>query len=104
MRPGGRVGLVQPQSVLAARDAAGVRRSLAAGCSLESLWASDRPVFEGTSVLTCAVVLRAGGTQPRDQLRQRIAVQLDGDPASAQRSLRAREQVGEHLGRRLRLR
>ncbi|WP_203231302.1 HsdM family class I SAM-dependent methyltransferase [Nocardioides caldifontis] len=63
VRPGGRIGLVQPQSLLAARDAAGVRRALAAGCALESVWASDRPVFEGTPVLTCAPVLRTATPQ-----------------------------------------
>ncbi len=62
VRPGGRVALVQPQSLLAARDAAGVRARLAAVASLDSLWASDRPVFDA-GVLTCAPVLRVGGAQ-----------------------------------------
>lgn len=61
-RLGGRIGLVQPQSLLAARDAAGVRRFLSDTCSLESLWASAEPVFEAR-VLTCAPVLRNGGGQ-----------------------------------------
>ncbi len=56
-RPGGRVALVQPQSLLAARDAAGVRRDLAATCALVHLWACDRPLFDAR-VLTCAPVLR----------------------------------------------
>jgi hypothetical protein len=62
VRDGGRVALVQPQSLLAARDAAGVRRHLAASCSLEHLWASDTPVFDA-HVLTCAPVLRKGAGQ-----------------------------------------
>jgi hypothetical protein len=62
VRPGGRVALVQPQSVLVARDAAGVRRQLVDRCSLEALWASDEPVFDA-SVLTCAPVLRRGAGQ-----------------------------------------
>ena len=62
VRPGGGVALVQPQSFLAARDAAGVRERLARDCSLESLWASDQPVFDA-SVLTCAPVLRRGAAQ-----------------------------------------
>jgi hypothetical protein len=62
VRDGGRVGLVQPQSVLAARDAAGVRRHLAATCSLEHLWASESAVFDA-GVLTCALVLRTGVAQ-----------------------------------------
>ena len=61
-RPGGRVALVQPQSFLAARDAAAVRGELAATCALESLWASDEPVFDA-GVLACAVVLRRGAEQ-----------------------------------------
>jgi SAM-dependent methyltransferase len=64
VREGGRVGLVQPLSVLAARDAAPVRDQLAAEGSVVSLWASDRPAFPGTPVLTCAPVWergRAGG-------------------------------------------
>jgi hypothetical protein len=64
VRPGGRVALVQPQSLLAARDAAGVRRHLVATCSLDSLWASGEPVFDA-GVLTCAPVLRKGGAQLR---------------------------------------
>ena len=62
VRAGGRVALVQPQSLLAARDASGIRRQLAERCSLEALWASDQPVFDA-SVLTCAPVLRRGGAQ-----------------------------------------
>ena len=62
VRPGGRVALVQPQSLLAARDAASVRADVGARCALESLWASDSPVF-AARVLTCAPVLRRGGHQ-----------------------------------------
>jgi hypothetical protein len=62
VRPGGRIGLVQPQSLLAARDAAGVRRYLADTCALEGLWASDTSVFDAR-VLTCAPVLRRGAVQ-----------------------------------------
>jgi SAM-dependent methyltransferase len=60
VRDGGRVGLVQPLSVLAARDAAPVREALDRDGCLVSLWASDRPVFEGTPVLTCAPVWERG--------------------------------------------
>ncbi len=60
VRDGGRVGLVQPLSVLAARDAAPVRAALDRDGSLISLWASDRPVFDGTPVLTCAPVWERG--------------------------------------------
>lgn len=60
VRDGGRVGLVQPLSVLAARDAAPVRAALDRDGALVSLWASDRPVFPGTPVLTCAPVWERG--------------------------------------------
>ncbi|HET9422428.1 MAG TPA: hypothetical protein VFO49_14910, partial [Nocardioides sp.] len=60
VRVGGRVGLVQPLSVLAARDAAPVREALDREGGLVSLWASDRPVFDGTPVLTCAPVWERG--------------------------------------------
>ena len=60
VRDGGRVGLVQPLSVLAARDAAPVREALDRDGGLVSLWASDQPVFEGTPVLTCAPVWERG--------------------------------------------
>ncbi len=64
VRPGGWIGLVQPQSLLATRDTGRLRADLATTCSLESLWASDRPVFDA-GVLTCAPVLRRGGVQGR---------------------------------------
>ena len=57
VRPGGRVALVQPVSLLAARDAAGVRQRLADTCVLESLWTSTGRAFDA-SVNTCAPVLR----------------------------------------------
>ncbi len=62
VREGGRVGLVQPQSLLAARDSGRVRASVSSTCALESLWASDVPVFDA-GVLTCAPVLRRGAEQ-----------------------------------------
>ena len=55
--PGGRVALVQPSSLLAARDAAGIRARLAETCVLESLWSSEGRAFDA-SVHTCAPVLR----------------------------------------------
>lgn len=54
--PGGRVVLVQPQSLVAARDAAAVRRALEGRTRLHSLWVERRPVF-GTAVRVCAPVV-----------------------------------------------
>ena len=65
-RPGGRVVLVQPQSVLAARDAAAVRR----GLDLEGLWLADEPVFEA-SVRVCAPVVHVGERPHRKVQRWR---------------------------------
>lgn len=85
VRPGGRVGLVQPQSLLAARDAAGVRAYVAGSCALEAIWASDVPVF-AAHVLTCAPVLQRAAPQGPvrrfhgpafDELEPRSAPELD---------------------------
>jgi len=69
-RAGGRLGFVLPQSVLAARDAAGVRREALARARLERLWAADGHVFAGANVYVCVPTFRAveerdddGGTE-----------------------------------------
>ncbi len=73
VRDGGRVGLVQPLSVLAARDAAPVRAALDRDGGLVSLWASDRPVFDGTPVLTCAPVWERGRAGSGEEWSARAA-------------------------------
>lgn len=60
--PGGVVALVQPLSVLATRDAGPVRAAVAARGAVIDFWCSDRPVFDGTPVLTCVPVVRLGRT------------------------------------------
>ena len=55
----GRVGLVQPESLLAADGATALRRALAARSTIESLWVAGEKIF-GANVLTCFVVLRNG--------------------------------------------
>ncbi|MEQ6899478.1 class I SAM-dependent methyltransferase [Nocardioides sp. YIM 152588] len=62
VRPGGIVALVQPLSVLAARDAGPVRAGVAERGAVVDFWCHERPVFEGTPVLTCVPVVRAGAT------------------------------------------
>src|SRR3954447_17034666 len=63
VRSGGRVVLVQPHSVVAARDAAPVRDAI--GPALEGLWWCDELMFEA-SVRVCAPVLgRASGSVRR---------------------------------------
>lgn len=60
--PGGVVALVQPLSVLGARDAGPVREQVAASGAVTDLWVTDRPVFRGTAVLACVPVVRVGAT------------------------------------------
>ncbi|KRA32609.1 MULTISPECIES: N-6 DNA methylase [unclassified Nocardioides] len=57
---GGVVALVQPLSVLAVRDAGAVRSAVAARGAVTDFWCSNRPVFDGTPVLTCVPVVRVG--------------------------------------------
>lgn len=64
--PGGVVALVQPLSVLAARDAGPVRRAVAERGALTDFWCSARPVFDGTPVLTCVPVVRIGAGPATD--------------------------------------
>lgn len=64
--PGGTVALVQPISVLAARDAGPVRAAVAERGAITDFWCSDRPVFEGTTVLTCVPVVRVGAAPATD--------------------------------------
>lgn len=58
VRPGGRVTLIQPVSVVAARDAAAVRSTLASRATLQDLWVEDptRPAFTA-AVQVCAPLL-----------------------------------------------
>ncbi|MGH9117254.1 MAG: HsdM family class I SAM-dependent methyltransferase [Acidimicrobiales bacterium] len=65
VRPGGRVVLVQPQSLLAARDASVVRRR----STLEGLWLTDRPVFDA-AVRVCAPVIRVADDPPHRTVRR----------------------------------
>ena len=65
--PGGYVGLVQPQSVLAARDAGRIRRALTQSAALTAIWASPTPVFDA-SVLTCALTFHVGCAQGAVQI------------------------------------
>jgi len=58
--PGSTVALVQPQSVLAGRDTAGLRAHLASTAPLRALWAAREAVFDA-GVRSCAVVLDVSG-------------------------------------------
>jgi hypothetical protein len=56
-RPGGRVALVQPRSVAAARDAAGLRDAVDTVAELRQLWVEPRQSFTA-SVHVCAPILQ----------------------------------------------
>ncbi len=56
VRPGGRVVLVEPQSIVAARDADAVRRAVDRQASLRDLWVDEGRVFDA-AVRVCAPVL-----------------------------------------------
>src|SRR5690606_38646040 len=56
VRPGGRVVMVEPQSVVAARDAEAVRRALDDRADLRDLWRDDKRIF-AAAVRVCAPVL-----------------------------------------------
>jgi len=56
LRPGGRVVLVQPQSVVAARDAEAVRDAVTARAGLRDMWIDGEQVFTA-AVRVCAPVL-----------------------------------------------
>ncbi|MFN7146746.1 MAG: Eco57I restriction-modification methylase domain-containing protein, partial [Myxococcota bacterium] len=58
LRPGGRLGMVQPQSTLAAKDARGVRAALATLAPPTHVWWAGAHVFAGISVYVAALVLR----------------------------------------------
>ncbi|MGZ4682873.1 MAG: N-6 DNA methylase [Acidimicrobiales bacterium] len=58
--PGGRVAMIQPESVLSARDAGPARRALRERASLVGLWWAGEPVFDA-GVRVCAPVLEIRG-------------------------------------------
>lgn len=58
-RPGGRVALLQPQSVLGARDASGVRAAVAARGRLSGVWVPADPGFDA-AVDVCVPLIEVG--------------------------------------------
>lgn len=58
---GGRVLLIQPQSVAGARDAQAVRVEVQRRAVLEGMWSAPGKVFPDTAVRVCAPLLRIGG-------------------------------------------
>ncbi len=66
LSPGGRLALVQPLSVLGARDAAHARRAAVAGGRLHGLWVAPDPVF-AAAARTCAPVIELAQPEPPRQ-------------------------------------
>jgi hypothetical protein len=66
LEPGGRAALIQPQSLLGARDAGGVRAAVDELADVVDLWVEGDATFDG-AVPVCAPVLRRrpAGTPPR---------------------------------------
>lgn len=91
-REGGRVAMVQPQSVLSARDARPARNEVLARGTPESLWVAGERVFDAM-VLVCVPSIRIGGPR-RGTLSRSVGadfrpvadVPLDGDDLLAAES------------------
>ena len=65
LAPGGRLALLQPQSILGSRDARAIRTALLDRCSLTDLWISNERMFEDASVYVCLPVLERARTEIR---------------------------------------
>jgi SAM-dependent methyltransferase len=65
-RPGGRIGVVLPQSVLASRDAESVRVAADEAAAITWSWWSPRPVF-AAQVFVCALVLERGAGRRQER-------------------------------------
>jgi hypothetical protein len=80
VRPGGRVVLVEPQSLVAARDAAAVRAAVDRHAVLRDLWLDEGRVFRA-AVRVCAPVLelRADGASQPDPPAVSAAVRASAD-------------------------
>jgi hypothetical protein len=77
---GGHLVLVQPQSFLAARDAAPVRRTILVQCALRSLWVSNEHVFEDAAVYVCAPTLWRDGPR-RGELARSVTARFEALPS-----------------------
>lgn len=78
-RPGGYIGMVQPQSLLAAQDNAAIRLALAEQGSLSWLGYPGAFVFDDADVLVCAVAMQRGGPRA-PQLTRAAGAELDPLP------------------------
>ncbi len=74
-RAGGRAALVQPQSILTSRDAAGVRREIMKRGVISDIWLADEHHFDA-SVFVCVPTVLVGHNQQGPVLRRRGERQL----------------------------
>jgi SAM-dependent methyltransferase len=66
LRPDGRVGLIQPQSVLTSRDADGVRAAVEARAALRALWVAEERVFAASTHVVAVIAEKGGAAGPVD--------------------------------------
>ena len=85
--PGGRVAMILPESILAARDAGPVRRAVLARAALVGLWWAGEPVFDA-GVQVCAAVLEVG-SPPAPRCRLWSGRSFGGGPGTGDTPLRA---------------
>ena len=97
VRRGGRVALVQPQSLLSSKDAAPVRTAVLKEGSLEAMWISNEHVFEGVSVFTCAPTIRMGGPRRSTLARSTGAAFSRLPPMLLDNDALAQEETWAHL-------
>ncbi len=90
-REGGTVAMVQPQSVLAARDAAGVRDALSARARLRDVWLPDGRPFDA-AVEVCVPILEVGARAAEDRPWSAHLAHAQGVPRV---DLRVRSSFGE---------
>lgn len=97
VRSGGRVTLVQPQSLLAAKDASAVRAAVLRLGALSSLWVSNEHVFPGANVFTCAPTLHIGGPRRGPLNRSATGRFVPLDPITINSDALSEEETWAHL-------
>jgi hypothetical protein len=70
--PGGTVALLEPQSVLAARDAAGVRDAIDQRGRVVEVWLPEDPGF-AAAIDVCVPMIEVGGSSPAPAWSQHLA-------------------------------
>jgi hypothetical protein len=96
--PGGRVAMIQPESVLSARDAGPARRAIGGRASLIGLWWAGEPVFDA-GVRVCAPVLEVGDETARGDVPVRRWSGRGFDPVAGADP--ARSSIGDAWSRLL---